>query len=401
SGYHSLADPESPVGGANLLCPSPDVLACGSSYMIVPCRDGGPPQEMQYHVLRDTAGQLTGVVGCGIPPAVGAPKSDPRLDASTLHALLQQLRVELRDAYRVESLLGTSAAARRIRTQVAVAARIRANVLILGPRGSGRERVARTIFGLRDNFDVGLEPLDCSLLDAELLQSTVTAFLRRGAELQTAEVPGLLLLDVDHLEPGAQAELADLLAVDELAIRLFATSQVSPRILAREGRFRADLAEGLAEMEIPLPPLCERRDDVPLLAQAVLEQLQERHPCRVGGFEPAAMEILVAYDWPGQIPELQSTVRDCLEKAEGPRIGPLELPERLRRAVDPQTVRMPPPTILPLDRHLAEVEKQRIVSALRRAKGNKARAARLLGVSRTKLLRRISHFQIDDSLGAR
>lgn len=398
SHYHALADPGDPAAAVNRLCPPAEWVLGQNLFLDVLSPAGsGVAMRLEYRPLWDREGQFAGAVGVAVPqPAPEETTAEDPRDPLILHQRLQGLRQELRREFRLEMLWGLSQVARRLRRQVQLAAANNANVLVVGPLGSGRERVARTIHHLGDPASATLlAPLDCSLLDAELLRTTITAFLQQSAELETAGVPVLLLLDVDQLEEPAQRELMDTLLVEELSIRALATAQHPLQGLAREGRYHRALAERLSEFVIELPGLNERREDIPILAQGLIEECNSEGDKSLSGLARPALEVLESALWPGNIGQLKQALRQAFEQASGPWIQVPDLPASVRQSADPRAVRLPARGMLPLDQQLQQVEKRQMQKALRRAKGNKARAARLLGISRPRLLRRLSHFGID------
>ena len=172
-------------------------------------------------------------------------------------------------------------------------------------------------------------------------------------------------------------------------MRLIATAEQSLLELARRGRCREDLAALLSTIAIELPPLAQRREDLPLLAQLFLEEANARGGKQLGGFSPEALDRLDGYSWPGNLDELAQTVAESHARAEGPLVQAEDLPERLRWAAE--TILRPrrkDETIV-LDEFLGRIERELIRRALARAKGNKAKAARLLGLTRPRLYRRM------------
>jgi DNA-binding NtrC family response regulator len=159
--------------------------------------------------------------------------------------------------------------------------------------------------------------------------------------------------------------------------------------LVRRGEFRADLASLLGTVVIELPPLAERRDDIPLLAQAFLEELNARGGKQVSGFLPEALDRLDAHPWPGNLDELARVVAEAHGRCETPYIGPADLPQRLHLAADAAAHPRRKEEPIVLGQLLAEIEREVIERALKRSKGNKAKAARLLGMTRPRLYRRM------------
>ena len=240
-----------------------------------------------------------------------------------------------------------------------------------------------------------LAPLACNLLDAELLESTIASFVASCAELQIERPAALLLLEVDQLPPDAQQTLAGILSIGELNVRTLATARQSLVDLAAKDRFRKDLAFALSTLTIHVPPLCERMPDVPLLAQFFLERFNAGGGKQLSGFAADALDQLAAYSWPENVDELAELVQRACETAVGPVIQPADLPDKLRAtaAADAHPQRTDDTIVLP--EFLAEIEKELLQRALRRTKGNKAKAARLVGLPRPRFLRRLQFFGIE------
>jgi hypothetical protein len=308
-----------------------------------------------------------------------------------LHAMLQRLRGEMGRRYHIGQLIGESDALRRVREQVRIASEACPRVLIIGPPGSGREHVARTIHYSQPAATIGsLIPIDCTLVDAEELQGLLTGLVKRQVESPTQRPPAALLLSVDRLRESAQHELAAFLTLPEVELHTLATSRVPLSRLAAKGRFRRELAYALSTLTISLPPLRSRSGDVPLLAQFFLEECNAEGKRQLAGFAPAALDELVAYEWPENVAELAQVVREACEKAAGPQVHVADLPDRIHLASHAVAHGNSEPQAIELDSFLAGIERELIERALRQAKGNKTRAAELLGINRARLLRRLS-----------
>ena len=315
---------------------------------------------------------------------LAADQSDESL---ALHERLQQFHHELRQHGRMDRLIGDSPAMVRVRAQVQLAAVGTATVLVVGPVGSGRQHVARAVHYARRDAEAGsLVPLSCALLGTEILRSTLSAlFGRDGEKRQSAGT--LLLGDVHRLPAEVQTELAGYLKDISSPPRIVATSIAPLDELAAQNGFRLDLACALSTVVIHLPPLSERREDIPLLAQAFLEEQNARGAKQLRGFSPEALDQLAAYWWPANIDQLAATVREAHSKAEGNQVGPADLPQRIFLAAAARRLsrREPPP--IDLENFLAQIERELIERALRLAKGNKTKAARLLSLTRPRLYR--------------
>ncbi len=343
--------------------------------------------------LPAAAGEATGVLVV-VGESIEHEKQQDSAEAAPadLHQELQTLRGELGRRFHIGQLIGQSPPMRRVREQVRVAAQIGGRVLVMGPEGSGRELVARIIhYGPRGGgAAVGpLVPVDAALMDAELMQSTLTAFLKRQGEWRGERPPAILLKDVDHLPVDAQQELAGFLRLPGVELPLIATATRSLARLAKRGKFRSDLAYSLSPLTIQLPPLGEREGDLPLLAQFFLEEFNTRGEKQLSGFAPAAADMLLAYSWPGNVEELAETIRQACEHAAGLFIQPTDLPPRLHHAADKEARPAAEPERIELDAYLATIETELLRRAMAQSRGNKTKAAELLGIHRARLIRRL------------
>jgi transcriptional regulator of acetoin/glycerol metabolism len=323
-----------------------------------------------------------------------------------LHEAIRRFRQEAAARYRADRLIGGGPAMRLARRQVELAAACRSSVLLVGPPGSGRQHLAAAIHyekGVRNHFRSGEalgEPswkmvpdtffaLDCSLLGADLLEAAGGTIVRAAARGERVMSYTLLFHRIDELPVEVQAQLADFLARRSIQGRLMATAAESLIDLARRGNFHAELAAMLSTIAIVLPPLAQRRDDLPLLAQLFLEEQNAAGSRQIGGFTPSALDRLDAYAWPGNLDELSEAVAEAHQHAAGSYIDVDDLPERLHLAAQAAAQPRRTDDTIVLDEYLGRVERELIRRALARAKGNKAKAARLLGVTRPRLYRRM------------
>lgn len=399
--YHSADQPETLARLAAGLCPPPTALA-GDRVSAMVARESSAGELLRRHAdflpLRDAAGNVIGVLAFVAPedlPADVAATSDAAtgdadMRSEDLHERIRLIRTSLRRRFQVDRLLGDSVALRRVREQVRVAIEARARVLVVGPPGSGREHVARTIHaGWCQVAERTLLPLACPLLDADLLKSALDAVGRVSRSASGGRAITLLLQEVDQLTGELQTELIRFLASARgVDVPLVATAR-QPLLSLPGESFRADLAGAISTLVIELPPLAARPQDVPLLAQAFVEESNAAGQRQWGGFTPDALTQLAAYPWPGNVDELSQVVDEACTRASGPLITAADLPPQVHHAA--QVAARPPRGEAPivLDDFLTEIERELIARALQRAKGNKAKAARMLGVTRTRLHRRI------------
>jgi len=386
--YHSSTDVSPGDAAAAGLCPPPGALAGHeqSGHVVA----GSRTRNARFVPLaQDTAGGRA-VLALVEPQDARdeiavAPAADVTPDQ--LHELIRRFRRTWSAQYRADLLLGESPAAGRIRQQVAVAAASRASVWISGPTGSGRQHVAATIH-YNSPGDAGpLVPLACSLLTADLLVSTLQSLCGKGPATKTTGT--LVLGDVDQLGLDLQAALVPLLAARREGLRLIATARRTNPALVERGTLREDFAALVGTLAIEMPPLVRRRADIPLFAQFFLEEANARGGKQVAGFTPAALDRLHAYHWPGNSDELGHVVVEAHSRAQTPLVDVGDLPQRIHWATDDAGHPRRKEETIVLGEFLEKVERELIQRAMARAKGNKARAARLLGISRPRLYRRL------------
>ena len=303
------------------------------------------------------------------------------------HQLLDRVRRRAGERYSLDRLLGESSAARRIRAQVDLAGSGRGHVLVIGPAGSGRQQVARSVHqASRRKVETTLVPLACPLLGMEVLRSSLHALSKSPAGATTQGT--LLLLDVDQLSSDCQAELVTVLQRADPP-RVIGTARQTLTDLSRRGKFREDLALLVSTLVIELPPLVERLDDLPLLAQALLEEQNAAGSKQVGGFSPEALDRLAQYSWPGNFHELAAIVKESHDRTSGAVVNASDLPEQLDLATQAASRPRKADERIVLNEFMGQIERELIERALRRCKGNKAKAARLLGMTRPRLYRRM------------
>ena len=393
--YHSLD-----VGGAKeqalaaALCPPPEAfVGRRMSAVITP-----PPQVFSFQERR---AEFIPFSGGGEPGAAvlalvdEAAGEDDQNDASIadetarLHAIVAHHRQRQRARYDIAHVVGESLAMRRARAQIELAALGTSAVLVLGQPGSGRQHVARAIHHAGGSAAGSLVPLACEFLGAELLQATIRS-LARAARQGAEDAPRTLVLnEVSRLPPEGCAELAGFLLTAELPFRVVSTSTEPLAILAERGSFPRELAAALSTLVIELPPLSRRAEDVPALAQLFLEEHNAQGAKQLGGFTSETLDRLAAHAWTGQVDELAQVVAKAHRAAEGPLVTLRDLDERLRHAAEAARRPRKAEERIALDEFLGEVERELIERALARAKGNKTKAARLLGMTRPRLYRRL------------
>ena len=333
-----------------------------------------------------------------------------RLERALRHRTLVDEVKRLRESQidpGADELLGDSAAMQKLRQLVARVAQADAPVLITGETGSGKELVARAIHrkGARPGgpfVAVNCAALPETLLESELFGHAKGAFTdartaRSGLFVQASG--GTLLLDeIGELAPALQPKLLRALqehrvrpvgAAEEVAFdaRVIAATNRDLATAVDEGRFREDLFFRLDVLPVEVPPLRARGGDVLLLAQHCLRRCAERQSQTPLGISRAAAEKLSDYTWPGNVRELQNCIERAAALADHDQILPADLPERIQayRKTDLLLASDDPATLVPL----AVIEQRYVARVLEATAGNKTLAARILGVDRKTLYRKL------------
>ena len=333
---------------------------------------------------------------CDCPPDAG--QDDPSSDAQ-LHEQVRRFRHKTAGRFAPESLIGNNPLVVRARAQIELAARTDAGVVIVGPSGSGKDHAARAIHYCQAEPGL-LVPLDCAVLDTNVLRSALRTLVARSAARPSG---GTVVLEDVHCMPvEAHQDMIEIVRSGTFNMRVIATSGVPLAELVAQGRFSHQLACALSTLLIELPPLAERLDDLPLLAQAILEEINTTSYRQISGFTPQALDQLAAYSWPGNIDELAAVVRETHDKAEASQITPHDLPKWIHWAADDAGHPARADESIVLVDFLNRVEKELIARAMRRARGNKTKAEKLLGLTRPRLYRRLVQLGLEqpDQRGA-
>jgi transcriptional regulator with PAS, ATPase and Fis domain len=400
--YHSLALENQAQTIAAGLCPPPEAFAAPHYAGVVTALHETKVQERPCHYLAlslpdETSPALLALVGAADQPRSVANPTAEEPSSAELHVLLRWLRQTLHARPVLDRWVGDSPAVRRAREQFAAAAASRAAVVVVGPRGAGRKELARGIhYRRRTDALAPLVTIDCAVVDAEALQTSITSLVRKRS---STDVPcgALLLLEVDQLSPAAQRELLGFLTLPGFDVRTLATATRSPLELAGQGGFDRALAFALSTLVIELPPLASRLADLPLLVQMLVEELNAAGGKQVSGVASDALERLAVYTWPGDVAQLAETIKQAWTSAAGPQITLGDLPRWLSAAEDNAARPHRAAQAIVLDDFLADVERELLARALARGRGNKSKAARLLGISRPRLLRRMEQLGLSPS----
>ena len=319
-------------------------------------------------------------------------------------------------------IVGSSEVVKQLHRQILKVAPVSSTVLITGESGTGKELVARALHELSPRAAMPFVPVNCGAIPPGLVESELFGHARGAfTDARTAkrglfaEADGgtLLLDEAGELPPPAQIKLLHFLQEGEIrAVGENRSERVDVRVLAathrdlgklvEKGEFREDLYYRLNVVNLAIPPLRARREDVLELAQGFLlrfnRELNRQTP--VTGFEPGAEELLASYSWPGNVRELENAIERAVLLAEGNLVQVQNLPERIWSS--PRSAERGTPVVeassqedLSLKRAMRSLEERYIRAALRRTRGNRTRASELLEISHRALLYKIKEYGID------
>ncbi len=341
------------------------------------------------------------------------------LERALEHTGLKQENKYLKDKlsanYELKNIIGRSRPMKELIDMLAMIAPSEATVLITGESGTGKELIAKSIHHNSNRKDHPLVVVNCAalaetLLESELFGHEKGAFTgadkRREGRFMKANRGTIFLDEIGATSPTMQAKL--LRVIQEREIQRVGgeeTLSVDVRILAatnrnleedvKEGKFREDLYYRLNVVALNVPPLCDRQDDIPLLAQHFLEKYAEKNRKNVKGFSPLAMDMLIKYGWPGNVRELENTIERAVILLTGDLITEKDLPSNI---IEPYSeisdwVEKPKPVVA--NRPLEDIEKEAILATLEATGGNKSETARRLKINRKTLHKKLRDYGVD------
>ena len=348
------------------------------------------------------------------------PVEIPRLRAAVFKAVkergmrreIERLREEVGRPAGVEGIVGASRSMEEMLQKIRLVAPTRMNVLITGESGTGKELVARAIHRLSPRRDHPFLPLNCAAIPETLLESELFGYEKgaftgataaRPGKLESAEGGTLFLDEVGDVSLGIQSKL--LRAIEQKEVLRVGGSQVlrvDVRILAatnqdlkgrvEEKAFREDLFYRLNVFNIVVPPLRDRREDIPRLCDHFLAGIGQENGIPPKMLSHAALKAMLAYRWPGNVRQLRNALETATLVSQGQTIEPGDLPPEVTQGVIPPSSTEPIP--LPASRTLTEIERDAIRDALAKTGGNKTQAAKLLGIGLRTLHRKVKEYGI-------
>ncbi|MGB9465823.1 MAG: sigma-54 dependent transcriptional regulator [Candidatus Acidiferrum sp.] len=320
------------------------------------------------------------------------------------------LREQLRSKPGFGGMIGVSAKMQRVYKMIEKVSQHEYPVLILGESGTGKELVARSIHYSGVRKERPFAPVDCSSLVPTLIESELFGYVKgaftgamqsKQGLLEAAQGGTLFLDEIGDMPVDLQAKL--LRALQEREVKPVGSTErrhINIRIIAatnrdldsaiRTGAFRQDLYFRLNVVQIKLPPLRERKSDIQLLVTSFLDKFSDAHgPTRT--ISDDAMRRLIAYDWPGNVRELENAIERAVAMGSGPIVHVGDLPSNLHY---PTSERVPDKDeLLPME----ELERRAILRTLRETGGDKLAAARMLGIGKTTLYRKLKQYQMEQA----
>jgi DNA-binding NtrC family response regulator len=304
------------------------------------------------------------------------------------------------------SIIGRSAEMKQVFEMVRQVAPSRSSVLITGESGSGKEMIAEALHYNSPRKDKSFIKLHCAALTESLLESELFghekgaftgAIARKRGRFELAHLGTLFLDEIGEINQNVQIKLLRVLEEKkfervggeetiEVDVRLIAATNRDLKEAITRGVFREDLYYRLNVVNIHIPPLRERKEDIPLLVAAFLKEFSQENAKPIEGIDPKARLALYNYSWPGNVRQLRNSVESAVVLCKGATITLEDLPPNIRGESGVDSLR------LPLGTSLTDVEKEVIRSTLAREGGNKSRTAEILGIGRKTLHRKIEEY---------
>jgi len=333
------------------------------------------------------------------------------LEIRNLREENRALREELGRKYQWDNIVGRSPAMQQIFASIMRVAPTRATVLLAGESGVGKDLIARAIHFHSPRKDRPFVKINCTALPENLMESELFGYEKGAFTGATTSKPGkfeqadtgtVMLDEIGDVPANIQVKLLRVLQEREferlgsnktlhIDVRVIAATNRDLRVALEEGTFREDLYYRLNVVPLEIPPLRERKEDIPYLAEHFVEKLAPEMGNQVTGITHAAMDKLMQYSWPGNVRELENVIERSLVMASGDKLDAndirLDMNLRPRQSNGDLT--------LPEGMSLDTYEQELIRDALKRANGNKSQAARLLGLTRNALRYRLTQMGIE------
>jgi two-component system NtrC family response regulator len=320
----------------------------------------------------------------------------------------QNLRERVRERYRFHNIVGDAPELQAVYEVVKRAAPTRATVLILGESGTGKELIAQALHEESPRRDRAFIKVNCAALSETLLESELFghekgsftgAIGRKEGRFELADGGTLFLDEIGDISPALQIKLLRVLQQKEFErVGGVSTIKVDVRLVAatnrdlasevKNGKFREDLYYRLNVVAVTLPPLRQRKGDIPALVSHFVEKYGKAYTKEIRGLAPGTLNALLAHDWPGNVRELENVVERAVVLAKGLEMTADDLPPTLR---GPRPRERTPGALIP-GATLYEIEREAILRTLEMVGGSTSRAAEILGISVRKIQYRLKEY---------
>lgn len=349
---------------------------------------------------------------------------EAHVEKHRLSLRVNELQARLDERFGFENIVGTSRSMLDLFQQVKMVAPTRATVLIYGESGTGKELIANAIHHNSERKGRRFLPVNCAAIPANLMESELfghekgsfTGAIRsHPGKFEQADGGTLFLDEIGELPLELQAKLLRVLeehAVTRVGstrplkvdVRIIAATNKDLGVQVASGEFREDLFYRLKVVELRIPPLRERRGDIPLLAKAFLKELANEHDKEISGFSEEVLSALTAHDWPGNVRELRNVIEHMVVFSRGDTIESVSLPAGFKSAETKDTVpsrgSVPSsPEVHPFNNEeilpLEVLEKRAILDAIEKTGGNRTKAASRLGIGLRTLHRKLKQYNTD------
>jgi len=340
------------------------------------------------------------------------------LEKSRLVAENLYLRQQLRGKYKFDNMIGNSLAMQQVFSRMERIVHTDSTILILGESGTGKELVAKAIHFNGPRKDKAFVAINCGAIPAELLESELFGHAKgsftgavgdKAGKFEVANGGTIFLDEIGTMPMHLQIKLLRVLQEHEvervgtsrrikLNVRVISATNADLEEQVKKGNFREDLFYRLNVIPILLPPLRERREDIPLLARHFLQKTCNEQDRPLISISPAAMHAMEGHDWPGNVREMENVIERTVALTDGEVIECEDLPSNIGGRSDDFTSYRGPhvsPDGIDMNRIIGEIESHMIREAMEIGNGVKARAANLLGVNRTTLVEKIKRLGLE------
>jgi DNA-binding NtrC family response regulator len=337
------------------------------------------------------------------------------IEKQQLKEEVSTLREMLDKRYGFESILGRSQAMERLFEQMRLVAPTRSSVLIIGESGTGKELVANALHRASPRRNERFLAINCGAIPSDILESELFghergaftgAVTRKIGKFELSHRGSLFLDEISELYPELQVKL--LRVLEERQIMRVGGSELIPvdfRLIAAtnrdlerevaEGRFREDLYYRLKVVTLRIPPLRERPEDIPQLAEHFLTLFCQEHGKPPKRLSSGALELLSRYAWPGNVRQLRNVIESAVVFSQGEEISAADLPVEVRESSAVSTSGSPVQSVVGEPRTMADIERQAILETLARTGGHRAKAADILGIGLRTLQRKLKEYKDD------